>query len=137
MSAYGNFGKYKEACADFWKLKNPGSQATFAGWLYLFDKDSKNALRVFDMALQYNSLDSAAYHGRGRANAGLKKDQDAVNDFTKAVTLDSTDFHAYAERGVSYVYLKQYQQAYNDAVLALSHNPNDAEALWVIAEFGG
>ena len=86
------------------------------------------------MALQYNSLDAAAYHGRGRANAGLKRDQDAVNDFTKAVTLDPTDFHAYAERGVSYVYLKQYQQAYNDAVLALSHNPNDAEALWVIAE---
>lgn len=134
MSVYGSFKKYKEACADFWKLKNPGPQATYAGWWYLLDKDYKNAIRVFDMALQYNPLDVPAYHGRGRANAGLKRDQDAVNDFTKAVTLDPTDFHAYAERGVSYVYLKQYQQAYNDAILALSHNPNDAEALWVIAE---
>ena len=134
MSAYGNFGKYKEACSDFWKLKNPGPQATYAGWWYLLDKDYKNAIRVFDMALQYNPLDVPAYHGRGRANAGLKRDQDAVNDFTKAVTLDPKDFHAYAERGASYVYLKQYQLAYNDAILALSHNPNDAEALWVIAE---
>ena len=134
MAVYGSFKRYKEACSDFWKLKNPLPKATVAGWFYLFDNDSKKALQVFDMALQYNSLDVAAYHGRGRANAGLNKDQDAVNDFTKAVTLDPSDFHAYAERGVSYVFLKQYQLAYNDAILALSHNPNDEQALWVIQE---
>ena len=132
MSVYASFGKFKEACEDFQKLKNPEPNATFAGWCYINAKDNKKAAQVFDMALKHNPVDIQAHYGRGRANAGLNNDEEAVKDFTKVITLTPDNYHAYAERGASYLFLKQYQLAYNDALFALSHNPNDDTAPWVI-----
>lgn len=89
--------------------------------------DYKNAIELYNEAIELNPNYAKAYSNRGWAYSDLKHYERAVQDCSKAIELDSNYNWAWNNRGVALNELKQYERAIQDFNKAIELNPNYAK----------
>lgn len=92
-------------------------------------KDYENAIKYYSLALEVDSLNTAAYQSRGllfmkfgRANKSNEMYKLASKDFSEVLKLDSSNAKIYLERARIGGILEDYSNALNDYNKALLHD---------------
>lgn len=89
----------------------------------------RRAVGLFTKAIEFSpNAVAGMYHHRGRANAELGKQQEAINDYDSAVRLRPGYADFYIDRGNSYQELVDYDKAVKDYEEAIRLNPDLAIA---------
>ncbi len=82
----------------------------------------KAAIADYDIAIQLNPDDAAAYYNRGNAKYGLDEHQAAIADYDIAIQLNLDYAEAYYNRGNAKVRLDDYGGAFKDYMSANKHD---------------
>lgn len=88
----------------------------------------KEAIKVFDEAINLNFKNANIYHNRGAAKSHLGWHADAIDDYNKAIDLKPYNALFYSNRGITKSHLGQHTDAINDCDEAIKLNPNEAIA---------
>ncbi len=86
----------------------------------------KEAIKVFDKAINLDPNNANIYNSRGIAKSSLGQHADAIDDCNKAVGLRSNYAMAYHSRGVAKSHLGQHADAIDDYDNAIELKPNEA-----------
>jgi tetratricopeptide (TPR) repeat protein/tRNA A-37 threonylcarbamoyl transferase component Bud32 len=104
------------------------------GWICLYRCGSKSIEELFKAAIVHFgnavSCDAklmSAYHGRARANWGLKRTTEAIEDFASAIRCAPKNTALIRERGDRYMDLDQRDKAFADYERMIELEPNDAD----------
>ncbi|HAV92603.1 TPA: hypothetical protein DCW38_05420 [candidate division WOR-3 bacterium] len=130
--------KYKEAI-DFLK-KVSEDHPTFVEPLsnlaeaYLETKQYQEAINTYNKVNQLDSTIVNTYLGIARAYQGLKKYDTAEQYFKRMVVLMPSSTIPYLYLSQMYLDLNNYSKAIDNLNLALAKNPNDENALLLIAQ---
>jgi len=90
--------------------------------------DVRDALRLFDRAIEINPDYDVSYHNRGRTKAAMNDYAGAIADYTVAIRLDRNNASAYYNRAHVRTEIKDYQGAMADYEAALRIDPYGADA---------
>jgi tetratricopeptide (TPR) repeat protein len=101
------------------------------GLAYVTRKDCAHARGDFDKAIALKPDHAAAYLGRAPCQSQTDA---AIADLTKAISINPAIPGAYSMRGEIYASRSLYQKAADDLTQAVAANPNDVQALKVLAE---
>jgi protein O-mannosyl-transferase len=86
-------------------------------WLALYyrdNKDIRNSLRCYNIAIECNPSFTLAYNGRGNVKVDIGDFQGALDDYNTAIRLDPKYAIAYYNRGIAYSNLNRLQEAIQD-----------------------
>jgi tetratricopeptide (TPR) repeat protein len=90
-------------------------------------RNYREALKVFDEAIQLDGKDARLYVSRGNARANLRQIEPALADFNQALQLDPKDTHqAYLYRGNVYFALGRFSNALSDYNQGIQLRPSGA-----------
>ncbi len=99
------------------ELGNKGASLNFLGF-------QKEAIKIFDEAINLDPNFATAYNNRGNVYLDIKEHQHALEDYDRAIALDPNYAMAYNNRGAVYHDLKKYQQALKEFNQAIAFAPN-------------
>lgn len=85
----------------------------------------KEAIKVFDEAIQLNLKSANIYHNRGVAKSHLGQYIDAIDDYNKAIELKPDAALFYSNRGIVKSDSGQHVDAIDDCDKAIKLNPNE------------
>lgn len=105
------------------------------GWSLTEEKDFKQAILSFDIAVKYNPENLEAYLERGYAHRKLGDLASALNDYNKVIETDSKNPAAYEGKGYVYYYLDDCENALKQWNTAIALDPQRAHRLdkWINA----
>ncbi|MBM4137528.1 MAG: tetratricopeptide repeat protein, partial [Nitrospira sp.] len=93
------------------------------GYILAISGKYKEAIDVFNRAIELNPKDARAYNNRGSAYQDSGNYWQAINDYNRAIELDP-NARAYNNRGSAYQDSGNYWQAINDYNRAIELDPN-------------
>jgi predicted O-linked N-acetylglucosamine transferase (SPINDLY family) len=85
------------------------------------------ALHLMDQALQVNSEDASAHHGRAAALQELQRPDEALAGYGRAIAIQPEFLRAYLDRGSLLQQQQQFEAALLDFDRAVALKPNDAD----------
>jgi tetratricopeptide (TPR) repeat protein len=95
-------------------------------------KNYRQALQVFDQAIQLEPKDARLFTQRGRTKFNLRDPKGALTDLNQALQLDPKDSNfAYLHRGNIYAGLMQFPSALADYNQGIQLNPNANAELYI------
>ena len=108
--------------------KNPANaRALNAKGVALFQLEKyKEAIPVFTLSIQADSISYKPWFNRANANLELGNFKEAVSDYNLANGLDPSQTDIYYNRGLALLGLEEYEDALLDFDAALQVNPNQA-----------
>lgn len=111
----GDEASYKQAAKDDYQRAK----------YYMEQKEYREALRYFDIAIRHQSDYFQAYQKRGQAKYALRYYTAAIYDFDKALSLRPDNANLYLWRGLAKRYINNYQGAITDfeMLIKLASNP--------------
>ncbi|HSN60938.1 MAG TPA: caspase family protein [Ferruginibacter sp.] len=89
-----------------------------------------DAIRMFDISLSIDSLNSDTWKAVGATFQAMGKDTFAINAYNKAWVIDSTDYSTYNQLGNLYFGLAQYKEAQYLFGKAIYYNEKNAVLLY-------
>ena len=89
---------------------------------------NKEAIQIYDEAIQLKQTEPSVYLGRACSYYNLKNYNQAIEDYNKAIQLNPNYAIAYYNRGWVYAKLQNYKQAIEDYTKAIQIDPNYAWA---------
>ena len=101
---------------------------------YLETKQYSEAINTYNKVNQLDSTIINTYLGLARAYKELKKYDMAEKNFKKMITLMPSSTIPYLYMGQMYLDINNYSKAIDNLNLALAKNPNDENALLLIAQ---
>lgn len=101
------------------RLNNPSALAGRAGEM-LLQKDTIQALKDINKALELNAKDPTMYFERGKLMARLQKHEEAEQDFSLALDMQPNAVDALLARSIERRILKKYESAFRDIFKAAS-----------------
>jgi len=101
------------------------------------DGDFIQAEKDWNLFLNDNPDDAAAFSNRGNIRLALGDPQGAITDQTKAISISPEDLDPYLNRGIAEEALKLWEDASNDYNYVLKMNPNDVSALYNLGNVMG
>ncbi len=108
--------------------KNPGS-FTAKGWMLVEFGQWKDALDVFDKALELAPEDSNALRGRARALKDGNRPDEALREYQKVIELHPDGWAGYRELAQHYWDLGDYEQALSNFQKVRTFLPNSFRAV--------
>ncbi|MGB7416732.1 MAG: tetratricopeptide repeat protein [Thermosynechococcaceae cyanobacterium] len=117
-------GQFRDAIATTAQvLKQKSNSATayqIRGMALGSLQDYAQALRAFDLALQFNPQLASAYYYRGLTYMNLNQNARAIADYDRALELNANFIEALSDRGLTYYRVGKLQQALSDYNRALN-----------------
>jgi tetratricopeptide (TPR) repeat protein len=103
------------------------------GWSLSEEKDYKQAIFSFDIAVKYNPENLEAYLERGYAHRKLGDLASALNDYNKVIEIDSKNPDGYEGKGYVYYYLDDCENALKQWNTAIALDPQRSNRLdgWI------
>jgi tetratricopeptide (TPR) repeat protein len=121
LSACGSASGGENRTAQAEQLIARGEGLMEQGWW-------RDAIGVFDAAIQLDPAIAAAYANRGSSHAALGEFPQAVADLSRAIELDPAQAVYYSNRARVYTILKDYEKAVADFDAAIYLNPEDYDS---------
>jgi predicted O-linked N-acetylglucosamine transferase (SPINDLY family) len=106
--------------------KQPQALLYIGNVCFAMDK-FEDAIKNYNLSIEFNPNFPEAYNNRGIALAMLKKLDDALKDYTRAISLNPIYLDAINNQGNIFAELYQYDKAIDSYTKAIAINENDAE----------
>ncbi len=103
--------KAKEALLDEQKRVNAAKKAYNEGGTFLKKGMAEEALKSYELAIQYDNNFALAYHGKGVALAKLRRTDEALSAYHKSVQLNPLYADGYLALAKLYRQLDRYDEA--------------------------
>jgi len=103
--------KKKENMLEEQKRINAAKRAYKEGRTYLQKGMADEALKSYELAIQYDNNFALAYHGKGIALAKLRRYDDAINAYHKSVQIDPLYADGYLALAKQYRQMNKYDEA--------------------------
>lgn len=94
------------------------------GVRYFVDGNNKQAVLMFNKAVQASPKDAKSYYMRGEAYAGLGDKIKALEDFNKAIRLEKSNANAFHSRGEVYLEMGDFRRAIQDFNRSMRIDPD-------------
>ena len=101
------------------------------------DGDFIQAEKDWNLFLNDNPDDAAAFSNRGNIRLALGDPQGAITDQTKAISISPEDLDPYLNRGIAEEALQRWEDASKDYNYVLNNNPKDVSALYNLGNVMG
>ena len=119
--------KKKEGMLEDQKRINAAKRAYKEGRTYLQKGMAEEALKSYELAIQYDNSFASAYHGKGIALAKLRRYDDALNAYHKSIQLDPLYADGYLALAKQYRQMNKFDEALTMCLKAIEADTIAAE----------
>ena len=111
-------------CSIYEETVPSAEKITPLAWDSFGDSDYQTAYAKFDEAIDVDSKNADAYHGRAWSSLLMSDARDAISDFNASIYYGHSGFDPVAGLAIAYQADQQYSSAINKAQTVLSSNSN-------------